>query len=474
MGSARSASAVERREPPARVRGRRAARAHEPGRDGLELADAAPAGARRSSAAADASASRKSARASRPASRTDGRHDGPVAELAAGLSQRPEVGREVAAVDGGDVARREGRERGGVVPVEDVPGVELERVDRGERVLDARRQLAEGDVAEVAGGHGGEQVEADVGGRGPVGEDALGVLLVVVRRQPVVRGGHEHVEEAPGLARGATEEDPVGGRERPLPRRDGLADRRQRRAARQPTRRGPATPRGAPCGPRSPSPPRGPRSRWSRATCGCGRAGCRRPGPSAARRRSRSSTRAGCARRRRGRASVPMASSMSIAWSSISVVAITSWRPLARRSPHSVPKNVRDQARSSGRTSAVASRATRGVASARVTTPVETPAVRGMASHASTRSATIEGARRLRRRLSRIFQRPEEGEIVALDRRLRAAAPRAGARTRAASRRGPSGAAGPRAPRSRRADRRAARRRWRGRCGRRGPRRDRG
>ena len=150
-------------------------------------------------------------------------HEGPVAELAARLRKRPEIGRR-------DCRCRRWRRTAGRRGRSVVVSYQLRTCPswsssaRSSRACAPRRvaELAEGDVAEVARGHRGEQVEADVGGRGPVGDHALGLLLIVVGREPVVRGGHEGLEEAPGLARAGDGASTVGGGERPVPRRDGL------------------------------------------------------------------------------------------------------------------------------------------------------------------------------------------------------------------------------------------------------------
>ena len=55
--------------------------------------------------------------------------------------------------------------------------------------------------SEVAGADRGEKIEAEIGGRGPVGEYGLWVFLEIVRRQHVVRRRDEGLEVAPGTAR---------------------------------------------------------------------------------------------------------------------------------------------------------------------------------------------------------------------------------------------------------------------------------
>ena len=55
-------------------------------------------------------------------------------------------------------------------------------------------------VAEVVRGQVGEQGQADVGRRSAMRDDAHGLFLDVIGRQPVVVGPDELVEEGPGPA----------------------------------------------------------------------------------------------------------------------------------------------------------------------------------------------------------------------------------------------------------------------------------
>ena len=128
-----------------------------------------------------------------------GQH-GRLADFAQPGAQRHEAGGEIAAVHAGDVERLQRLERARVVPVVELAAVALELVHRVERLLRALRQRRRGDVAEVPGREVGEQREADVRRRRARGHDGIRILLVVVRRQPVVRLSREGVEEAPGPA----------------------------------------------------------------------------------------------------------------------------------------------------------------------------------------------------------------------------------------------------------------------------------
>ena len=87
-----------------------------------------------------------------------------------------------------------------IVPVVEVAPVLFQPVERVERVLEPFDQVAQADVAQVVGGQGREQQQALVGRRGAMGNAAVGDLLEVVRREPVVFFADESLEEVPGLA----------------------------------------------------------------------------------------------------------------------------------------------------------------------------------------------------------------------------------------------------------------------------------
>ena len=87
----------------------------------------------------------------------------PVEHLAAGIRKGQQVAGQVAAVNGGDVGRRERLQRARVVPVVEMPVKSLEPPDGGERGLDPLDHLQGADPAEVPGGHGRQQVNPDVG-----------------------------------------------------------------------------------------------------------------------------------------------------------------------------------------------------------------------------------------------------------------------------------------------------------------------
>ena len=66
------------------------------------------------------------------------------------------------------------------------------------------------DPAEVARADRRQEIEAEIGRRGPMRDDRLRVLLEVVRRQHVVRRRDEGLEEAPGAPRDQAQRAGVG------------------------------------------------------------------------------------------------------------------------------------------------------------------------------------------------------------------------------------------------------------------------
>ena len=105
--------------------------------------------------------------------------------------------REVAAVDGRDIRRRQRRQRPGVMPVEQMSLEFLQSLDCRQRLVDPTEELRRVDELEVVGSEGREETEADVGRRRAVGDHPLGTDLDVVRRQEVVFGTDQLVEERP-------------------------------------------------------------------------------------------------------------------------------------------------------------------------------------------------------------------------------------------------------------------------------------
>ena len=108
---------------------------------------------------------------------------------------------EIATVDGGDVSRLQRLARARVVPVVEVPAVTLEIGHGRQGCLEPIHRVERADPAEIARGHGREQVDAHVGRRRPVRDDGPRVVLEVIGRERIVFLRHERLEEAPALPR---------------------------------------------------------------------------------------------------------------------------------------------------------------------------------------------------------------------------------------------------------------------------------
>lgn len=134
---------------------------------------------------------------------------------------------QVAAVHRRHVGRRQHLRRAGVVPVVEVAPVARQRAHAGQRGFQPVRGLHGAGPAEVARGHGRQQVQPHVGGRGAACHHGLGVFLEVVGRQVVLGRRDEGLEKAPSTPRNAPQ------RQRVVQRRCALRCR-HRAAARAP------------------------------------------------------------------------------------------------------------------------------------------------------------------------------------------------------------------------------------------------
>jgi hypothetical protein len=120
----------------------------------------------------------------------------PGRQLAKGLRHRQQVAGEVAAVYGGDIGRQQHLQRARFIPVEQVAlvlGQGFHRVQRGGQ---PSGHFGAGDPAEFARAGHGHQVQADVGGRGAVGQRGLGLHLQVVGRQVLVFGADARAQRS--------------------------------------------------------------------------------------------------------------------------------------------------------------------------------------------------------------------------------------------------------------------------------------
>ena len=100
----------------------------------------------------------------------------------------------------------------------------LQRGHGGQRVARAFQQAASGDVAEIVRGQIGQQRQPHIGGRSPVRDDGAVIILKIIRRQPVIFGGHELFEKSPGPARVFSEKNELRGAQARLARRQRAAD----------------------------------------------------------------------------------------------------------------------------------------------------------------------------------------------------------------------------------------------------------
>ena len=109
--------------------------------------------------------------------------------------------RQIAAVHGGDVARVQRAKIPRVVPVVEMTAKPLQAAHRRERRFQSLDGLQRAGPAKVAGADRRQQVQAEIGGRGAMGQNRPRVLLEVVRRQHVVVRRNERLEVAPGAPR---------------------------------------------------------------------------------------------------------------------------------------------------------------------------------------------------------------------------------------------------------------------------------
>src|SRR5215467_8183358 len=104
---------------------------------------------------------------------------------------------QISAIDGGDVFRLQGPQVSRVVPIEDMTAKPLELFQSRERALQPLDTLDGPDPSEVARRSDREKIKTDVGRRGTVRDDRVGIFLKIVRRQEIVFLADEFFEEAP-------------------------------------------------------------------------------------------------------------------------------------------------------------------------------------------------------------------------------------------------------------------------------------
>ena len=120
-------------------------------------------------------------------------------QFAQTAGERDQGGREVAAVDRRNIARRQRRQALGVVPVEEMAVESFEPFDCGQRPVDPCDEVAGVDESEIARGKGGEQTHADIGGRRAMRDHRRRRVLKIVRRQAVIVSAVEGFEISPRL-----------------------------------------------------------------------------------------------------------------------------------------------------------------------------------------------------------------------------------------------------------------------------------
>ena len=141
-------------------------------------------------------------------------------------SQREEIPRQVSAVDGRDVRRRQRSEGLGVVPVVEMPPIARHAQQRIEGRLEAIQNGREAQIPEVVRRQRRQQLQTDVGGRGPVGDRMRAIFLVVVGHEMVVGGNDHLLEKEPDAAGDLPKRQAVAAAERQAAVRQRLPGRR--------------------------------------------------------------------------------------------------------------------------------------------------------------------------------------------------------------------------------------------------------
>ena len=129
-------------------------------------------------------------------------------ELENPLGERDKRRGEVAAVDGRDITRMQWRQGDGVVPIQEMPLVSLEALERQQRGVHPLDEILGRQIPEIVRGERRQQAHADVGRRRAASDfRRVAVLLVVVRRKPGIGFRDEGLEIAPGAAGRSAQDD---------------------------------------------------------------------------------------------------------------------------------------------------------------------------------------------------------------------------------------------------------------------------
>ena len=121
--------------------------------------------------------------------------------------------REVPAVHRRNVGGVQRFQRLRVVPVVEVAAVPFHGLHRAQCTRRALDELSGRNVTEVVRGQIREQRQPHVGRRRAVRHHGTAILLIVIRRQPMIFRADEGLEERPGLARKLAQEEGLVGRQ---------------------------------------------------------------------------------------------------------------------------------------------------------------------------------------------------------------------------------------------------------------------
>ena len=143
------------------------------------------------------------------------RHRHTVAPLCTKIKTRlgggEQVATQVAAVDGGHIGGQQHCQGLGVVPVQKMPLVPGQLVQRIQRCFQAGSQIGHADPARLCCAGAAQKVQADIGRRGAVRQHFKRQDLQVVGRQAMVLCRHTALKKAPGVLRHALQVGHSGG-----------------------------------------------------------------------------------------------------------------------------------------------------------------------------------------------------------------------------------------------------------------------
>ena len=115
--------------------------------------------------------------------------------------ERQQVAGKVPAIDRRDIRRRQRHERPRVVPVIEMSAISLRPHQGAEGRFEPVDDTGGAQVAEIMRRERRQQLQPDIGGGRSMRDELVAVFLVVVRDQPVIRRGEKFLEIAPGQPR---------------------------------------------------------------------------------------------------------------------------------------------------------------------------------------------------------------------------------------------------------------------------------